>query len=205
MMVKLRNAGLALSLAVGALAVGAPAQAQQMLTAKDGGIVGTGPDDLRTGGCSGCFQAQMRSVLNQFATITRIWRLCGTQTPGGVASSLKATPGGAPTCDGDPGTPGGTLLDYVVIQGDLRDSTAAANAATNDFYNNTTGAVGADGVNDGFGQPGGASDVVYRVSANGSGQGNLCTQSLASGGVGIGYVSPEGFDGVPNTADDAGG
>jgi hypothetical protein len=79
----------------------------------------------------------------------------------------------------------GRIADFVVIQGILKNSTTDPN---------------------GLGVPNGPSlgEVTYRVSANGSGFGVGCARSSPAP-VGMGYLAPEGFDGVPNTADDAGG
>jgi ABC-type phosphate transport system substrate-binding protein len=79
----------------------------------------------------------------------------------------------------------GRLADFVVIQGTLKNSTTDLN---------------------GLGVPNGPAlgEVTYRVSANGSGQGINCARSTPAP-VGIGFLAPEGFDGTPNTTDDAGG
>jgi hypothetical protein len=70
-------------------------------------------------------------------------------------------------------------LDQIVIQGTLKDSGSCS----------------------GLGQPGGGTATI-RVSANGSDRG----VALAGNAQGTaGFLAPEGFDGVPNTADDAGG
>jgi hypothetical protein len=82
-------------------------------------------------------------------------------------------------CDG---TGHGVLAQFIEIQGDLRNS--------------TTDALG-------LGVPGGATNVTVRISGNGSGNGLNCASSGTP--TPIGYIAPEGFDGVPNTADDAGG
>jgi len=82
-------------------------------------------------------------------------------------------------CDG---TGHGVLEQFVEMQGDLRDS--------------NTDALG-------LGVPGGEPNATIRISGNGSGNGISCAS--ASGPIAIGFIAPEGFDGVPNTADDAGG
>ncbi|HTO69266.1 MAG TPA: hypothetical protein VMR31_05340 [Myxococcota bacterium] len=82
-------------------------------------------------------------------------------------------------CDG---SGHGALAQFIEIQGDLRNS--------------STDALG-------LGVPGGQSNATIRISGNGSGNGLNCAS--ASGPTPIGYIAPEGFDGIPNTADDAGG
>jgi len=79
----------------------------------------------------------------------------------------------------------GRLADFFVIQGRLKNSTTDPN---------------------GLGVPNGPAlgEVTYRVSANGSGNGVGCSRSTPTP-VGIGFLAPEGFDGTPNTTDDAGG
>ena len=126
-------------------------------------------DALRSGGCTGCFDAQMQSAIANFATIKRVFRMC--QTGGGVTVN-----------DGCDGSGHGALAQFVEMQGDLRDSSTDALK---------------------LGVPGGATNVTIRISGNGSGNGINC--AAASGPTPIGYIAPEGFDGVPNTADDAGG
>src|SRR5262245_14689647 len=69
-------------------------------------------DTFRTGGCTGCFNAQVTAALNNFATITEIVRGCGT---GGTIPNNN-------NCDGGLGT-GGDLLDFVILKGNLRNST----------------------------------------------------------------------------------
>jgi hypothetical protein len=83
------------------------------------------------------------------------------------------------SCDGNGH---GARADFVEMQGDLRNSTTDAAH---------------------LGVPGGATDVTIRVSANGSGNGLACESATAP--VPIGFIAPEGFDGIPNTPDDAGG
>jgi hypothetical protein len=130
-------------------------------------------DALRAGGCSGCFNAQTDAAFAAFATVDVVVRGCAT---GGAMPDLDG-------CDGTaPGGTGGDLMDYIWIRGDLRNSTTDPN---------------------GLGVPGGATDVVYRVSANGSSNGIRCGNNVAP--LGIGFLAPEGFDGLINTADDAGG
>jgi hypothetical protein len=82
-------------------------------------------------------------------------------------------------CDGNGH---GARADFVELQGDLRNSTTDAA---------------------GLGVPGGATNVTIRVAANGSGNGLTCASATSPGP--IGFIAPEGFDGIPNTADDAGG
>ena len=79
----------------------------------------------------------------------------------------------------------GRLADFFVIQGVLKNSNTDPN---------------------GLGVPNGPSlgEVTYRVSGNGSGSGIACSRTSPTP-IGIGFLAPEGFDGTPNTADDAGG
>jgi hypothetical protein len=79
----------------------------------------------------------------------------------------------------------GRIADFVVIQGTLKNSNTDP---------------------DGLGVPNGPTlgEVTYRVSGNGSGNGIACARTSPTP-VGIGFLAPEGFDGVPNTSDDAGG
>ncbi len=92
------------------------------------------------------------------------------------------TNGGFPDidlCDGGTGS-GGDLLDFVILRGDLRDKNNVANA--------------------GLGVPGGATNVAYRVSANGSSDGIRAGNNVNP--EPIGFLSDEGFDGLSGTADD---
>jgi hypothetical protein len=78
----------------------------------------------------------------------------------------------------------GALADFFVLQGTLKDSLTDPN---------------------GLGVPNGPTlgEVTYRVSGNGSGNGINCSRTSSQ--VGMGFLAPEGFDGTPNTSDDAGG
>lgn len=140
-------------------------------------------DELRTGGCSGCFQAQTQAAVAAFSNIERSFRLClvstafaaaGDTCSNGVAGRLGAGYGSR-------------LQGYVMLQGSLRNNTTDPN---------------------GLGVPGGlASNATYRVSGNGSSRGVTGADSSAGAATAvtrIGFVAPEGFDGVPGTADDAG-
>ncbi len=140
-------------------------------------------DKLRAGGSSAGFKISLVAMLNQFSNITRVFRLCGSG--GGISNSDQ--------CDTSFGkNPGvGKLQDFVVVQGTLRNSTTDSR---------------------GLGVPNGPAlgEVTYRLSANGSGKGPLCAgQQVAfpanPATNGIGFLVPEGFDGLPATADDAGG
>jgi hypothetical protein len=82
-------------------------------------------------------------------------------------------------CDG---SGHGALAQFIEIQGDLR--------------NKDTDALG-------LGVSGGQLNATIRISGNGSGNGLNCAS--ASSPTAIGFIAPEGFDGVPNTSDDAGG
>lgn len=138
-------------------------------------------DAFRTGGCSGCFGTQMNAATAQFSEIKRVFRGC-------YAGGTIAADGS--NCAG-PGS--GRLADFFVLQGTLKSCT------------DTTPA---DGVCDtgSLGVPNGAGlgDVTYRVSASGSGVGISCSRTTPTP-TGFGVLAPEGFDGAPNTADDAGG
>jgi hypothetical protein len=141
-------------------------------------------DDYRTGGCSGCFQTQMVAAIATFSNIKRVFRGCGSNyAAGGAFPSVDDCSDAVSGVDAPDFASGSDLLDFVILQGDLRNSSTAAN--------------------DGLGVPGGATDVSYRISASGSSNGVLCSR-VASPGQ-IGFLAPEGYDGLPNTADDAGG
>lgn len=134
-------------------------------------------DNFRSGGCSGCFFTQTEAMLANFQTVTRVFRGCET---GSAIVDDGTGCAGAATIGGN-----AHLMDFIVIQGDLKDS-------------NTDPA--------GLGVPGGEQDVTYRVSATGSFRGLRCANgdtdpTTAS----LGFLAPEGLDGIPNTADDAGG
>jgi hypothetical protein len=130
-------------------------------------------DDFRTGGCSGCFNAQVTAALNNFSQVDSVIRGCAT----GRAASPNLD-----GCDGglSNGT-GGDLMDYVIISGDLKNNGGNPNN---------------------FGVPGGANNVRYRISANGSGNGIRCAN--ATNPQGIGFLATEGFNGDTSLADDAG-
>jgi ABC-type phosphate transport system substrate-binding protein len=138
-------------------------------------------DALRTGGCTGCFITQMNAVTAQFQEITRAFRGCYA---GGTIQN-----DGSGCADGV----NGRLADFVVLQGVLKscvDTTPADGFCD-------TGSLGV---------PNGAllGEVTYRVSGNGSGSGIACSRTSPAP-IGIGFLAPEGFDGTPNTTDDAGG
>jgi hypothetical protein len=95
---------------------------------------------------------------------------------------MCATGGGVTVNHNCDGHGHGARNDFVELQGDLKNS--------------STDALG-------LGVPGGATDVTIRVAANGSGNGITCASATAPGP--IGFIAPEGWDGIPNTADDAGG
>jgi len=134
-------------------------------------------DSFRTGGCSGCFATQLAAVLAEFSSIDRVFRGCG-------AGGKFATGSTNHNCGGGLVAGNSVRLDQIVIQGTLKDSSVCTNGA-------------------GFalGQPGGGTATI-RVSANGSDVGiRLAGNTQGTGG----FLAPEGFDGLPNTADDAGG
>jgi hypothetical protein len=124
-------------------------------------------DTFRTGGCSGCFNAQVTAALHNFSQITSITRGCavGSQIP----NNDNCNGGGA-----------GDLMDFVILEGNLRNSTTDAN---------------------GFGVPGGATGVLFRISASGSSNGIRCAQ--VANPQGIGFLATEGFDGIAGNGDDA--
>jgi len=170
---KLRNAILALGTAVALCAPLAFAGAAHSAP-PDLQLVPDTSDTFRTTGCSGCFVTQVKAQLANFASIDRVFRLCGS---GGGYTTATAND----ACNGGFGGGGNSqLLDYLVIQGQLKDSNNAANP--------------------GFGVPGGGAATV-RISAGGSNVGIQC----AGNGQGTGgFLAPEGNDGIPGTADDAG-
>lgn len=138
-------------------------------------------DALRTGGCSGCFNTQMKAALATFSQVKRVYRGCVTgpnvvESTSGTAAADCAI-GGA--LNAEIGGKSQTQ-DFIVIQGDLKNSNTDPN---------------------GLGVPGGAVNATYRVSASGSGRGVECAGDPQGG---IGFLAPEGLDGAPNTADDAG-
>ncbi len=130
-------------------------------------------DQFRTGGCSGCFNAQVTAALNNFSLVTRVIRGCAT----GRAASPNLD-----GCDGglSNGT-GGDLMDYVILEGNLKNSGGNPNN---------------------FGENGGATGVRYRISANGSSNGIRCAQTANPNR--IGFLADEGLNGDVSAADDAG-
>lgn len=138
--------------------------------------VNAATDQFRSGGCSGCFFTQTEAILANFSQVTRVFRGCAT--------GPNINPGQFSTDEcGGPADVGGksALLDFFVIQGNLKDSNTDP---------------------DGLGVPGGATDVTYRVSSTGSFRGIRCANNANPGT--LGYLAPEGLDGIPNTSDDAG-
>ena len=132
-------------------------------------------DAFRTAGAAAVIDAQKTAVVSQFQEIKRVFRGCVT--------------GGAIQNDGSGCADGtnGRFNDFYVVQGVLRDSTADPN---------------------GLGVPNGPSlgEVTYRISGNGASNGVACSRDPAiQAPTSVGFLAPEGFDGVPNTADDAGG
>jgi len=154
---KLRNHIAAVAGALAALGLGTTASAN------------VANDTMRTGGCSGCFNAQVQAALATFASVSRVTRGCAT---GGTIPNLDG-------CDGGLGT-GGDLMDFVVIEGNLRNSNTDPNQ---------------------LGVPGGASGVLYRIAASGSSNGIRCANSTNP--QPIGFLAAEGFDGLAGTGDDA--
>jgi ABC-type phosphate transport system substrate-binding protein len=159
----IRNRIAAVAATAAALALGQGEAAQAVLST----------DALRTGGCSGCFNAQVNAALNNFSLVTRVIRGC--------ASGRAASPN-LDACDGglSNGT-GGDLMDYVILEGNLKNSGGNPNN---------------------FGVNGGATGVRYRISANGSSNGIRCANSANPNR--IGFLSDEGFNGDASAADDAG-
>lgn len=132
-------------------------------------------DAFRTAGAAAVIDAQLTAVVSQFQQITRVFRGCNTG--GGIQND------GSGCADGT----NGRLNDFFVIQGVLKNSTTDPNQ---------------------LGVPNGPAlgVVTYRISGNGAQNGIACSRDPAiQAPVGVGFLSPEGFDGVPNTADDAGG
>jgi len=153
----LRNRLVALAGAFAALGLGSAASAN------------VANDTFRTGGCSGCFNAQVNAALASFSQVSRVTRGCAT---GGTIPNLDG-------CDGGLGA-GGDLMDFVILEGNLRNSTTDPN---------------------GLGVPGGATGVLYRVAANGSSNGIRCANSTNP--QPIGFLATEGFDGIAGNGDDA--
>ncbi|HVN38739.1 MAG TPA: substrate-binding domain-containing protein [Myxococcota bacterium] len=169
---------LSVSLAVGAagLVIAQPARA----------VNDTNPstDQFRTGGCSGCFTTQMNAATSSFTKITRVFRGCetGPNFPDGLSGAGCA---GA-ALQGKDG-----LLDFVVIQGDLKCS----GTCDGDIPLSP----------DGLGVPHGQHNVTYRVSSTGSSRGLRCANGGNNPSVNsLGFLAPEGMDGIPGTTDDAG-
>lgn len=132
-------------------------------------------DAFRTAGAAAVIDAQLTAVTSQFQEITRVFRGCNTS--GGIQND------GSGCADGV----NGRLNDFFVIQGILKNSTTDPN---------------------GLGVPNGPSlgEVTYRISGNGAQNGIACSRDPAiQAPTSVGFLAPEGFDGVPNTADDAGG
>ena len=132
-------------------------------------------DALRTGGSGAAIGTQLSGVTAQFSDIQRVFRAC--YAGGGIAND------GSGCADGT----NGRLQDFWVIQGVLRDSNTDPN---------------------GLGVPNGPSlgAVTYRIASNGASAGIACAADPnVATPTGVGFLAPEGFDGVPNTADDAGG
>lgn len=132
-------------------------------------------DAFRTAGAAAVIDAQKTAIVSQFQEITRVFRGCIT---GGTV-----VPDGSGCADGV----NGRWNDFFVIQGILRNSLTDPN---------------------GLGVPNGPSlgEVTYRLSGNGAGNGIACSRDPAiQAPTSVGFLAPEGFDGVPNTADDAGG
>lgn len=132
-------------------------------------------DAFRTAGAAAVIDAQLTAVVSQFSEITRVFRGCNTG--GGIQND------GSGCADGV----NGRLNDFFVIQGLLKNSTTDPN---------------------GLGVPNGPAlgEVTYRISGNGAANGVACSRDPAiQAPSSVGWIAPEGFDGVPNTADDAGG
>ena len=70
-------------------------------------------DGLRTGGCTGCFDAQTQAAIATFSSVKRVFRIC--QTGGGITATQS--------CDG---SGHGVLAQFIEIQGDLRNSSTDA-------------------------------------------------------------------------------
>lgn len=134
-----------------------------------------GTDAFRTAGAAAVIDAQLTAIVSQFSNITRVFRGCNVG--GGIVPDGSGCAGGAD----------GRLNDFFVIQGTLKNSTTDPN---------------------GLGVPNGNTlgQVTYRLTGNGAGNGITCsTDPAVQAPTPTGFLAPEGFDGVPNTADDAGG
>jgi len=132
-------------------------------------------DAFRTAGAAAVIDAQKTAVVNQFQEIRRVFRGCVT---GGTVQ-----PDGSGCADGT----SGRLNDFYIVQGVLKNSTTDPN---------------------GLGVPNGPSlgEVTYRIAGNGASNGVACSRDPAvQAPTSVGFLAPEGFDGVPNTTDDAGG
>jgi hypothetical protein len=132
-------------------------------------------DAFRAAGAAAVIDAQKTAIVSQFQEITRVFRGC--TTGGGIV------PDGSGCAD----SVNGRFNDFYIIQGTLRNSNTDPN---------------------GLGVPNGPSlgEVTYRLSGNGASNGVACSRDPAvQAPTSVGFLSPEGFDGVPNTADDAGG
>jgi hypothetical protein len=176
-----RNIGLGLHLASTlAVALGAGAilaVATRSLAASPPVSSNPDTDAFRTGGAGAAITTQLNAATAQFQEITRVFRAC--YTGGGISND------GSGCADGT----NGRLADFWVIQGILKDKNTDPN---------------------GLGVPNGPTlgQVTYRVSANGASTGIACARDPASPSgapAPVGFLAPEGFDGIPNTADDAGG
>jgi hypothetical protein len=170
--------GLAAAVAIAALALATGAQA--LVPARS---AAPSTDKFRTGGCTGCFLTQTTAAIAEFQQITRVFRGCGIGPS--FASGTSNCAGGATSL----------LLDFFVLQGFVRDRDFPGNMGVGVSCAGDAGH--ADARCDSIGE------VTYRISANGSSFGVQCAR--ASSPAGIGFLAPEGLDGIPNTADDAGG
>ena len=162
---------------LGRIALGAAAQIALAVGGAQAGPVSSSPDTdaFRTAGAAAVVSAQRTAIVNQFQEITRVFRGCIT---GGTIQ-----PDGSGCADGV----NGRFNDFYVIQGILKDSTTDPN---------------------GLGVPNGPAlgEVTYRLSGNGAANGVACSRDPAiQAPTSVGFLAPEGFDGAPNTADDAGG
>jgi len=136
-------------------------------------------DQYASGGCSGCFEARLTEALADFKTVTKVYR----QVVRGANVSDDALDLDANAATKD------RLQDFVLIEGTMWDKAEAGNPGGA----GTPTAVG-------IATPVGL--YVARISSNGSARGINCSKTVAP--TNIGFIGPEGKDGIWNTADDAG-
>jgi hypothetical protein len=137
--------------------------------------------EFRTGGCTGCFTTQMFAAVSEFASISKVYRLCGTGNKMGTSNACA----GAAGLPNGALTPNSLLQDFVVIEGTLKNCGTSCG---------TVGAAGL-GVN-------GGGFARYYVSANGSSFGVQCANTSTKSN--IGFLGIFGSDQTPGGGDDPG-